>query len=266
MPPIQESGHTKNEKAFLALVDFADGWGADYKPTKAALSIASIKALHPLCEKIVKDSDKATKIFDDLIDARMIVFNPIKPTSTRVYNAFSIIDLPQETVDGAREIHRKIQGRRATPKDDKTATETETTPTGKGGKNSSASQLSYDNNVKNFGGLVDWVELHPVYNPNEADLKVAALKIYLGKLDKANKDVIAGQVPWENQLDARDALLYADNTGMVDIALQIKRYALSAFGSKSARYKQISGLKFRKLPRKQSNNTLQQLSIITQRW
>lgn len=249
MPPIQESGHTKNEKAFLALVDFVDGWGTDYKPTKAALSLASIKALHPLCEKIVKDSDKATKVFDDLIDERMIVFKPIKPTSTRVYNAFSIIDLPQEAVEGAREIHRKIQGTRAKPKKDDEAPATETTPS-KGGKNSSASQLSYDNNVKNFGGLIDWVELHPVYNPNEADLKVAALKTYLGKLDKANKDVIAGQVPYENQLDARDALLYADNTGMVDIALQIKKYALSAFGSKSAKYKQISGLKFRKLPRK----------------
>jgi len=246
----QESGHTKNEKAFLALTGFTEGWGADYQPTNPALALAAIKILHPLCEKIVIDSDKATAVFDDLIDTRIIAFKPLKTTSTRVCNAFSVIDLPQETVDGALEINRKIQGKRATPKKDHEATANPETPSGKGGKNSSASQLSYDSGVKNLNSLISWVELKPVYNPNETDLKVVTLKKYFTKIDKANKDVIKGQVPYENQLDARDALMYADKTGMVDIALAIKKYAKGAFGATSAKYKQISGLIFRKLPRK----------------
>lgn len=250
MSSIIETGHTKNVSTFLELVGYVTGWGASYAPTKAAISVANLTALHPTCEAAVKAADDQEKIFNDLVDKRMIAFDPLQGLSTRVTNAFSVIDLAEETVAGAKEINRKIQGKRATPKkDDKPSTEGET-PTGKGDKNSSASQLSYDNNVKHFNDLIDWVKLHPTYNPNETDLKVAALKTYFSKIDKANKDVINGQVPYENQLDARDALLYADKTGMVDIALAIKKYAKSAFGATSAKYKQISGLKFRELPRK----------------
>lgn len=178
----------------------------------------------------------------------MIVFSPLQSYATRIVNAFSVIDLPQDTVNGAIEINRKIQGKRATPKKDNPPTEGQ--ENGKGGKSVSASQLSYDNNVKHFRDLTAWVSLQSAYNPNETDLKVDALNEYVDKLDKANKAVIDGQVPYENKLDERDALLYAPKTGMVDLALDVKKYALSAFGSKSAKYKQISGLSFTKPSRK----------------
>lgn len=62
--------------------------------------------------------------------------------------------------------------------------------------------------------------------------------------------MIKGFVPYNNKLDERDLALYGEKTGMVDVALGIKLYAKGAFGATSARYKQISGLAFRKLPRK----------------
>lgn len=247
MPSTIETGHTKNVNTFLALIGFVNGWSADYKPTKAVLSAANLEALHPLCEAAVKAADDQEKIFNDLVDKRMIAFEPLKGLSTRVTNAFSVIDLEEETVDGAREINRKIQGKRATPKKDEPPTEGEEP---KGGKSISASQMSYDNNVKHLSDLIAWVSLQSTYNPNETDLKVAALNAYQAKIDKANKDVIAGQVPYDNKLDARDLLLYTKKRGMVDIALEVKTYAKSAFGATSAKYKQISGLKFTKQPRK----------------
>lgn len=250
MPSVIETGHTKNVSAFLAFIGFVDGWGADYKPTNPLLALAAIKAQHPLCEKAEKEARDQEKIFDDLVDKRQIAFEPLKPYATRIYNSFISLDIAKETKQGALEINRKIQGKRATPKkDDKPATTEGETPKVKG-KSSSASQQSFDNNVKHIDDLRAWVELHTDYNPNEADLKVAAIKAYHDKIDKANKDVINGQVPYDNKLDARDTALYAEKTGMVDVALAIKKYALGAFGSKSSKYKQISGLSFRKLPRK----------------
>jgi hypothetical protein len=248
MPSTIESGHTKNVSTFLELVGFVNGWGATYVPTKAAISAANLAALHPVCEAAVKAADDQEKVFADLVDKRMIAFDPLQSLSTRVTNAFSVIDLPQDTVNGAIEINRKIQGKRATPKKDNPPTEGE--QKGKGGKSISASQMSYDNNVKHFSDLTAWVALQATYNPNETDLKLAALNTYKTKIDTANKAVIAGQVPYENKMDARDALLYAPKTGMVDIALEVKKYAKSAFGASSAKYKQISGLKFTKQPRK----------------
>ena len=110
--------------------------------------------------------------------------------------------------------------------------------------------MSYDNNVKHFSDLTAWVALPATYNPNETDLKVATLNTYKTKIDTANKAVISGKVPYDNKMDARDVMLYAPKTGMVDIALAVKKYASSAFGASSDKYKQISSLKFTKQPRK----------------
>lgn len=250
MPQVNETGHTKNVNTFFSLIGFVKGWGTDYQPTNTALTVAKLDALYPLCEKAVKDADDEEKTFDDLVDKRMAAFEPLQPYSTRIVNSFSIIDLPKETIAGAKEINRKIQGKRATPKAGETITPIEGDADGKGKKSISTSQMSYDNNVKHLNDLRAWVELQADYNPNEADLKVAAIKTFHDKLDAANKAVLNGLVPYENKLDARDLLLYADKTGMVDIALAVKKYAKAAFGATSAKYKQISGLTFRKLPRK----------------
>lgn len=244
---VNETGHTKNVSNFLALIDFVDAWGADYKPTNALYKIAAIKAQHPLCEKVEKESRDEEKKFNDLVDKRQIIFKPLSTYCTRVYNSFISLDIPEETKAGALEINRKIQGRRATPKKGDTPTVEGEKPKG---KSVSASQLSFDNNVKHIDDLRAWVELCTDYNPNETDLKVAAIKSYHDQLDKANKDVIKGEVPYSNKLDERDVALYGDKTGMVDVALGIKKYAKGAFGATSAKYKQISGLAFRKLPRK----------------
>jgi hypothetical protein len=113
-----------------------------------------------------------------------------------------------------------------------------------GDEGASVSQQSYDNYVTHFGNLIDWVELQPTYNPNEPELKVAAMKLYWDKIDKANKAVIAGTVPYKNALTERDELLYAEKTGLVDTALDVKTYVKSVFKANSPQFKQVSGIPF----------------------
>jgi hypothetical protein len=47
----------------------------------------------------------------------------------------------------------------------------------------------------------------------------------------------------------RDNDLYADNAGMVDVALEAKKYIRSLFGASSPEYAQVAGIAFKK-PRK----------------
>jgi len=54
------------------LLGFVNGWGADYQPTKTAISAANLATLHPLCEAVVKEAADQEKIFDDLVDQKMI--------------------------------------------------------------------------------------------------------------------------------------------------------------------------------------------------
>jgi hypothetical protein len=249
MPSTQETGHTKNVNNALQLIEYSQGFGTKYNPTTEALKITNLTAQQSACETSVKTASKATKVFDDLVDERMIAFDPLQPYATQIVNAFSVIGLPQDTVNGAIEINRKIQGKRATPKKDKNSTTTETPTDGNTGGSSSASQQSYDNYVTHFGDLIDWVELQPTYNPNEPELKVAAMKAYLDKIDKANKAVIAGIVPYKNALAERDEWLYAEKTGLVDTALAVKTYIKSVFKANSPQYKQVSGIPFTRPPK-----------------
>lgn len=250
MPQVNETGHTKNVSTFYSLVGFAKGWGKDYQPTNPILALDNLGAMHPKCETAVKEADDADKNFSDLVDKRMAVFQPLQSYATRIVNTFAALDLPKETIAGAKEINRKIQGKRATPKAAVSTEPKDAATVAADKKSISSSQMSYDNNVKHLNDLRAWVEMYPEYNPNEQDLTIEAIKDYCSKLDLSNKAVLDGLVPYQNKLDARDLLLYADKTGMVDMALFVKKYAKGAFGATSPKYKQVSGLTFRKLARK----------------
>jgi len=55
-------------------------------------------------------------------------------------------------------------------------------------------------------------------------------------------------VPLSKAIRLRNKLLYAPKTGLVDRALESKNY-IKSFGTKSAEYQQIKGIKFTR-PRK----------------
>ena len=43
---------------------------------------------------------------------------------------------------------------------------------------------------------------------------------------------------------SRNNLLYKENTGLYDVALDVKNYIKSVFGATSPQYKQVSKIKF----------------------
>jgi hypothetical protein len=73
---------------------------------------------------------------------------------------------------------------------------------------------------------------------------VANLNTILADLRARNTAVINTTTALSNARIARDRVLYAEGTGMVDIALDVKQYVKSVFGATSPQYKQVSGLKF----------------------
>ncbi len=249
MSSTSETGHTKNVNNFLLLINYCVGLGTKYNPTNNALKVANLTTQQATCEAEVKNASKQTKIYNTVVDERRLAFNPLQSYATQIVNAFSIINLPDNTVNGAIEINRKIQGKRATPKNDSLPPTSTATPAEEEDA-ISASQQSFDNYVKHFGDLIDWIELQPTYNPNETELKVAAMKTYLDKIDNANKAVIAAKVPYDNALDSRDAVMYADKTGLVDTALDVKKYIKAVFKADSPQYKQVSGIAFTRQPRR----------------
>lgn len=168
---------------------------------------------------------------------------------TRIVNAFSISGVADNVVEGARTINRKLQGQRANKSvsvEPVATGSTSSTPPTPAPKTISSSQQSYDNLVEHFNALIELVRSHAQYNPNETELKVSALQTYLTELKTANTNLINANTNWSNSRLSRDNTIYADKTGLVDIALEVKAYVKSVFNTKSPQYGQISGIEFKR--------------------
>jgi hypothetical protein len=154
------------------------------------------------------------------------------------------MDTSQQVDDNARTISRKIQGIRAKAKltdEEKMSLEAE----GKTVTEISASQTSFDLRLENFDRLIKLLSTIPLYAPNENDLKVASLTDLYKDLAGKNAAVIAAAVVLSNARIARNKTFYKPDTGLVDIALAVKAYVRSLFGSDNPNFRQVSGIAIR---------------------
>ena len=113
-------------------------------------------------------------------------------------------------------------------------------------KTISTSQQSYDQLKEHFSKLISLLTSEASYMPNETDLQTVTLQALLASMQAANTDVSNSYVDISNSRIERNKILYAENTGLYDTAMEIKKYVKSIYGATSPQYKQVSGIKFTK--------------------
>ena len=243
MPSTSETGHAKNVANFEDLISFSTGYGATYNPSKEALKVANLNTRLANARTVLNEVKTTQTAFNNATNKRMDAFKPLKSLATKIINALDATDASAETVKDARTINRKIQGQRATPKtvSSPPAAQVE----GAADKTISASQQSYDQQIEHFAKLVELLSSDSNYKPNEADLTVAANQTKLAALKAANTDVVKTYTNWSNSRSARTNTLYNPLTGLVNTALDVKKYIKSIFGALSPQFKQVSKLEFR---------------------
>jgi hypothetical protein len=246
MASTSETGHAKNVANFEDLISFCTGYAAAYNPTKASLKLAALNTLLTSANAALLSVKTAKTAYDNASNARENAFLPLKPLATKIVNALAATDALAQTVDDAKSINLKIQGRRAAAakatEPPVSASETGTEPAP---KKASVSQQSFDSLIDHFTRLIQLLVAEPKYIPNETELKVATLNTLLADLKAKNTAVITATTALSNARIARDKLLYAENTGLCDIGLDVKLYVKSLFGASSPQYKQVSSLKFK---------------------
>jgi hypothetical protein len=112
------------------------------------------------------------------------------------------------------------------------------------GKSSSASQMSYDNQVGKPESYIEILKNVPAYNPNEADLKVTALTTLAAGLTAKNNGVNTTSATLNQARGQRDQLLYLSDDPIVNTAQLVKAYVQAALGTQSQLHKKIKGLEF----------------------
>lgn len=238
-----ETGHAKNVANLESLISFCTGYGPSYSPTKPSIKLAALNTLFTTAKTSLTTINTLLPPLTNAINNREIVFAPLSKLVTRVINALAASDVPQQTIDDAKTLARKIQGRR-TSKKLPPVPDDPNTPEDESQHSISASQMSFDNRIDNTDKLIQLLAAQPGYNPSETDLKIITLNTLLASMKIKNTAVITALTPLSNARITRNNLLYTTGTGLVNVAADVKTYIKSVYGATSPQYKQVSTLKF----------------------
>lgn len=233
---VSQTGHAMNVANFETLLAYVAGYGAAYNPSNAVLQLLSLQQILTAAQNSLLEVNEALPVWKNAIDLRESVFEPLSKLATRIVNAVEVSGLPESFVDDVRSVVRKLQGKRAKP--------VKTDSADAAVKTISASQMGFEDRLNHFQELIQLLESQPSYAPNETDLQVATLQTMFADMKAKNSSAVSSYVPLDNKRLARNTVLYAPTTGLVDRAEAVKKYVKSAFGADSPQYAQIKGLKF----------------------
>jgi hypothetical protein len=90
------------------------------------------------------------------------------------------------------------------------------------------------------------LQAEPSYIPNETDLQVATIQAKIADLAAKNTAVATAYTNVSNSRIARNETLYVSTTGLVETALDVKKYIKSVFGATTPQYAQVKGIEFSK--------------------
>ena len=247
MASTSETGHSKNVANMDQLASFTLGYGPAYNPTKISIRSEALLGISINAKKAIENVNLALPLYSNAVAEREAAFAPLAKLATRVLNALKATDTSPQVIDNAKTLVRKIQGQRATPK--KTPEQLKTLEaSGKEVVEISTSQLSFGSRMESLDKLIKLLISVPLYEPNETELKTDALTALYNTLKEKNTTVISAVTPLSNARLTRNNILYREDTGLVDTAMDAKFYIKSLFGATSPEFKQVSKLEFRTYP------------------
>lgn len=243
MASKSETGYAVNIINLEKLWQSTVGFGTNYQPGNTDLLPAAIKLELDAERALLKTVNVKATPWINAVNAREAAIKDLSKLSRRIWEFTVSSKASSSFADDVHSLVKKITGTRATPKIvpplDPNATPTDETIT-----QISASQMGIDNRLNHFDALIQLVKSEPLYDPNEADLKITALEAKYTAISDANSAVIATFPALDNARNAlKDKMYFATGNG-AELSGKVKQYVRSAFGPSSWQYKQISGLKF----------------------
>jgi len=243
MATNSDASLAKNVTNFETLISIVTSLGATYNPSKDSLKLPALQTLLTAANESTIAFKNAESVKSTAVDNRQLAFDPTGTFFTRVNNALKASNSTAQADETAKTIFRKLQGRRASAKlteEQKAALLAE----GKEVNQISTSQMGYDDKVENLESLISFLQTVPEYNPNEEELKITTLQTLLADLRAKNITATQAHIAVETARGARKTLQNTPNTGLVDVANDVKSYIKSVYGVKSTEYKLVSKLRF----------------------
>jgi hypothetical protein len=180
------------------------------------------------------------------IGERTAAFEPLDKLVTRVLRVAETLDLNETALKALKELVRRIHGTRAVPKKTTTNSNDPNTDPANEHKYVSVSERSFTQRIEHFAQIIALLRAEPKYAPYEQDLTCNALELFHNKMVTTNQAAEIASYPLGTARNHRNQILYADTTGLVDVAHDVKKYVRGALGQDSNEYKMIQKLEFKK--------------------
>jgi hypothetical protein len=117
MASTTETGHAKNVATFEDLISFCTGYGATYNPSRTALTLPALNTQYTAANAAMQAVKTANTTYNNNTNTREIAFKKLKTLSTKIISALASTEANQQTVNDAKTINLKIQGKRAKAKE-----------------------------------------------------------------------------------------------------------------------------------------------------
>jgi len=243
MKTTNGSGHEQNVTNLNVEISSVITFGSRYNPSVLALTAPELTKLYQQGTEANDEVKKNSIAENNARAVRANKFEGIDDKVTRIVNAVRICGTTPQILDQVESIVRELRAKRAT---DKLTAEELAAEKANGNdiKQVILHNATFDRKVVNFEKLGQVLSIIPQYQPNEPELTVAGIKASSIEYKTLNDQVVTTMAVTKASDIARREVLYADNTGLVDVALLVKQYVKSVFGATSPQYKQISNIPF----------------------
>ncbi|HRO43847.1 MAG TPA: hypothetical protein PL009_13505 [Flavipsychrobacter sp.] len=239
MPAINETGHAVNVSNFRLIIDHCVELGGVYAPTNAAISIANMNALHASAETAIAAVNTTSQQAKGPINAREEAYEELEPLVTRAFNFYASTNASEQAIADAKGLADKIRGVGVVVQRD---AEGNPDP-----NHVSNSHQSYVQRLNHFRQLIALLVNDDNYAPSEDALGTDALTVLANTLETRNEAVGPALAAAIEARGSRDVLLYADETGMLDLVQKVKKYCKSLPPAQATLVKAILGIKFKKI-------------------
>ena len=236
MATVSETGHAVNISNFKIMIDSCTAFGVDYNPSNTDLTVVNMTTLWTAGDTAHQTLTTAVQNSKNPINEREILFKPADKLVTRTLNYFESTKASDEIKKDAKGLADRFRGY---------GVEVEKLPDGSPDPDDvSTSHQSYVQKADTFKQLIDLYASDANYAPNETELTIATLTTLWNDMKTLNDNIGTVLAPVETARIARNEALYAEGTGIVDVAMACKDYVQGLYGATSLEAKMIRGIKF----------------------
>lgn len=235
-----ETGHNKNVANFEQVIIILTALGTIYNPSQALILLAALQT------KL--DEAKAAMAAVDTAEAeKRLKVNDIQAEEADLDQFMVNIKRTVEVELNDPAFTAEIQSmlNRSRPKGRDTGVPDDPlTPEDESRTHHSLSQTSRDNRIATLGDILALLEVRN-FTTTDKDYDLAAITAKHAALVAKNNAAKAAFAALGNAMDARDAILYDEETGIIKLVKLIKTQLAKNPGRNSTAYQQIAALEFR---------------------